>query len=59
MIFLAIFKAFFTIFLMNSALDQNDRYLRYISAIWEELLRVTAELTEMVQYKDSVNTTIR
>jgi len=34
---------------MNSALGQNDRYLRYISAISEGPLRVTAELTEMVQ----------
>jgi hypothetical protein len=35
---------------MNSALGQNDRYIRYISAIWEGPLRVTAELIEMVQY---------
>jgi hypothetical protein len=35
---------------MNLALGQNDRYTRYISAIWEGPLRVTAELIEMVQY---------
>jgi len=40
---------------MNSALGQNDRYLRYISAIWEGPLRVTAELTEMVQYFELVD----
>jgi len=34
---------------MISALGQNDRYIRYISAIWEGPLRVTAELIEMVQ----------
>jgi len=41
---------FLRFFQMNSALGQNNRYLRYISAIWEGPLRVTAELTEMVQY---------
>ena len=35
---------------MISALGQNDRYIRYISAIWEGPLCVTAELIEMVQY---------
>ena len=35
---------------MNSALGQNAYYLCYISAIWEGLLHVTAELTDMVQY---------
>ena len=31
------------------ALCQNDRYLYYISALWEAPLRVTAELIEMAQ----------
>jgi hypothetical protein len=35
---------------MNSALAQIDCYIRYISAIWEGPLRITAELIEMVQY---------
>jgi len=35
---------------MNSAFGQDDCYLCYILAIWEGLLCVTAELTEMVQY---------
>ena len=35
---------------MNLALGQNDRYLCYISAIWEGPLHVTAELIEMIQY---------
>jgi len=35
---------------MISALGQNDCYIRYISAIWEGPLCVTAELIEMVQY---------
>ena len=35
---------------MVSALGQNDRYNRYISAFLERLLRVTAELIEMAQY---------
>ena len=35
---------------MDLALGQNDHYHRYISVILEGLLRVTAELTEMVQY---------
>ena len=47
--FFAIFKAFFTTSFMVSALGQNDRYNRYISAFLERLLRVTAELIEMVQ----------
>ena len=43
---------------MISALGQNDRYIRYISVIWEgplrvNALRVTAELIEMVQYSAS------
>ena len=44
------FQSFFTIIQMNSALGKNDCYLCYISGIWEGLLRVTAELTKMVQY---------
>ena len=36
---------------MVSALGQNDRYNRYISAFLERLLRVTAELIEMAQYE--------
>ena len=35
---------------MISALGQNDCYIHYILAIWEGLLRITAELIEMVQY---------
>jgi len=35
---------------MISALRQNDCYIRYILAIWEGPLRVTAELIEMVEY---------
>ena len=34
----------------DSAHRLIDRYIRYISAILEGPLRVTAELTEMVQY---------
>ena len=34
---------------MVSALGQNDRYNSYISVFLERLLRVTAELIEMVQ----------
>ena len=34
---------------MVSALGQNDRYNRYISAFLERLLRVTAELIELAQ----------
>jgi len=48
--FFAFFKAFFTNFLMNSAVGQNDRHLRYISVIWEGPLRITAKLIEMAQY---------
>jgi len=48
--FFAFFKAFFMNFLMNLAVGQNDRYLRYISAIWEGPLHITAELIEMAQY---------
>ena len=46
----AIFKAFFTIILMDSTLGQNDCYHHYISVIWEGPLCVTAQLTEIVQY---------
>ena len=35
---------------MVLALGQNDCYNRYISAFLEQLLHVTAELIEMVQY---------
>ena len=35
---------------MVSALGQNGRYNRYISAFLERLLRVTDELIEMAQY---------
>src|ERR1700678_3506489 len=35
---------------MDSAPGQNNRYNRYISAIFEAALRVTAELIEMAQY---------
>jgi hypothetical protein len=45
-----IFKAFFTIYLMNSALGQNDCYFHYILVILDGPLHVAAELTEMVQY---------
>jgi len=47
--FLYEFFAFLTNFLMNSAVGQNDRYLHYISVIWEGLLCITAELIEMAQ----------
>ena len=43
-------KPFLRLLFMVSALGQNDRYNRYISAFLERLLRVTAELIEMVQY---------
>ena len=33
---------------MDSAPGQNDRYIRYISAIWDGPLPVTAELIEIV-----------
>jgi len=48
--FLPFLKPFLMNFLMNSAVGQNDRYLCYISAIWEGLLRITAKLIEMAQY---------
>ena len=48
--FFAIFKAIFTIILMDLALGQNDHYHRYISAILEGLLCITAKLIKMVQY---------
>ena len=48
-IFLRILKPFLRLLFMVSALGQNDRYNRYISAFLERLLRVTAELIEMVQ----------
>ena len=44
--------SFFYDFLMNLALGQNDCYLHYI---WEEPLRVTAELTEMVRDLTELN----
>ena len=37
---------------MVSAVGQNGRYNRYISAFLERLLRVTAELIEMAQYSN-------
>ena len=37
---------------MDSAPSQNDRYIRYISAIRDGPLPVTAELIEMAQYVD-------
>ena len=40
---------------MVSAHATIDRYIRYISAISEEPLRVTAELTEIVQYTNKLN----
>jgi hypothetical protein len=43
-------KPFLRLLFMVSALGQNDRYNRYISAFLERLLRVTAELIEMAQY---------
>ena len=52
-IFLRILKPFLRLLFMVSALGQNDRYNRYISAFLERLLRVTAELIEMAQYIDS------
>ena len=36
--------------MVSAPLGQNDRYNRYISAFLERLLRITAELIEMVQY---------
>ncbi len=49
-IFFSKFKAFFSNFQMVSAPGQNLRDIRYISALCEAPLRVTAELNEMVQY---------
>ena len=48
--FLRFLKPFLRLLFMVSALGQNDRYNRYILAFLERLLRVTAELIEMVQY---------
>jgi hypothetical protein len=42
---------------MVSAHGKNDRYMRYISAISEGPLRITAELTEMVQYFEQTSET--
>ena len=50
-IFLRFLMPFLRLLLMVSALGQNDRYNRYISAFLERLLRVTAELIKMVQYQ--------
>jgi len=47
--FFCIFNAFSSNFQMISALDQNLRYLRYISAILRAAWRVTAELNEILQ----------
>ena len=47
--FLRFLKPFLQLLFMVSALGQNDRYNRYISAFLEQLLRVTAELIKMVQ----------
>ena len=49
-IFLRFLMPFLRLLFMVSALGQNDRYNRYISAFLERLLRVTAELIEMAQY---------
>ena len=49
-IFLRFLKPFLQLLFMVSALGQNDCYNRYILAFLERLLRVTAELIEMVQY---------
>ena len=49
-IFLRFLKPFLRLLFMVSALGQNDRYNRYISAFLERLLRVTAELIEMAQH---------
>ena len=43
-------KPFLRLLFMVSALGQNNCYNRYISAFLEQLLRITAELIEMVQY---------
>ena len=51
-IFLRFLKPFLRFLFMVSALGQNDRYNRYISAFLEWLLRVTAELIEMAQYTE-------
>ena len=48
--FLRFLKPFSRVLFMVSALGQNGRYNRYISAFSERLLRVTAELIEMAQY---------
>ena len=47
--FLRFLKPLLRLIFMVSALRQNDRYNGYISAFLERLLRVTAELIEMVQ----------
>ena len=52
--FLSFIGPFFPIAHMVSAHGKNDRYMRYLSAISEGPLRVTAELTEMVQYCDDM-----
>ena len=49
-IFLRFLKPFSQVLFMVSALGQNGRYNRYISAFLEWLLRVTDELIEMAQY---------
>ena len=49
--FLWFLKLFLQLLFMVSALGQNDHYNRYILVFLEQLLRVTAELIEMVQYR--------
>ena len=47
--FFSILNLFFPNFQMISALHQNLRYLRYISAILSAACRITAKLNEIVQ----------
>ena len=53
-IFLRFLKPFSRVLFMVSALGQNGRYNRYISAFLERLLHVTDELIEMAQYSNPI-----